>query len=111
LRKKAAEKIGTITSAQKTIDFLSNNYVSLRKAGKPVLIFLDLAMPKMNGFKFLEQCMELQVLDNNMQICILTDSFRPGDKSKALALGASWFISKPLTKVKLQPVLNVSSNN
>jgi len=63
--------------------------------GKPDIILLDLNMPKMNGFEF------LSLLKNNeewkdIKVFILTTSDEKEDKSAALGLGVSGYITKPL---------------
>lgn len=61
----------------------------------PDLVLLDLMMPKIDGFKFME---ELQKKQQYKEIPVLVVSARTEDENieKAKALGAAGFIKKPL---------------
>ena len=62
-------------------------------SSKPEIIFLDLNMPRMNGFEF------LTILKNDIQfsaipVIIFSTSDNPADKKRAQELGALKFITK-----------------
>lgn len=75
---------------------------------KPTLIFLDINMPGMDGWGFLE---EFSKLDKDIQseiiVILLTTSDNPETKARAMSWSSvSDFISKPLTKEKMEVINN-----
>ena len=74
---------------------------------QPELILLDINMPKMNGWEFLEAYKKLDREEKNKKIVmILTTSMNPEDKNKAdQSLGVSEFNIKPLTPEMLKNIL------
>lgn len=64
-------------------------------SGKPDLILVDLNMPKMNGFEFLNHLKGREEF-KDIKIFVLTTSDEREDKNAALGYGISGFITKPL---------------
>ena len=65
---------------------------------KPNLMFLDVMMPKKNGY---EVCQELKGDEsfNDIHIVMLSAKGQEADREKALSLGADEFMTKPFSPV------------
>ena len=79
---------------------------SVCDTNEKILIFLDLNMPIMNGWEFLEELKNLNdSLQLNYKIFVLSSSINPDDRKKAennpLVTG---YLSKPLTKEILEQI-------
>lgn len=73
----------------------------------PELIFLDINMPVMDGFEFIEAFREYNMDKNKTRIIIYTASFNQEDIELLQKIGFRDFIIKPLTEEKLQKVLKL----
>ena len=77
-----------------------------KEAPYPNLIFLDINMPVMNGFEFLDAYQQMKgQFKQPVIIVMLTSSLNTQDVARAQAAGAADFLDKPLTADKLNNVL------
>lgn len=80
-----------------TCDLASNGLEALNQletSKRPDIIFLDLNMPHMNGFDFLQKVRSSSDF-GHIPVIIYTTSDQPQDQQKAKELGAQGFFSKP----------------
>ena len=64
------------------------------KSPVPDLIFLDLNMPKMNGYQCLAQ-IKKEMMFKEIPVVIYTTSRIASDRDRTLKMGASYFLTKP----------------
>ena len=72
----------------------------------PALILLDLKMPIMNGFEFLQAYAQRSPHENSTVVIImLTTSLHPTDVAQMQGLPIAGYLTKPLTRDKINQVL------
>ena len=71
----------------------------------PDVVFLDLKMPRRDGFEVLEWIRETG-FGNSLDIYVLSGSNEPSDVERAQELGTSEYITKPITEQKLRQLFN-----
>lgn len=71
----------------------------------PELVLLDINMPVMNGFEFLQELQNTSMIRYTMKIAILTSSSNPIDYLMAQEYPIIAFLEKPLTKDMFKSVL------
>ncbi|UPL50666.1 response regulator [Hymenobacter sublimis] len=77
----------------------------------PALILLDINMPVMNGFDFLEAYQNLSFAHKqSVVIVMLTTSLNPRDVTRLQQLPTNGFLNKPLTKKMVHEVLKQHFN-
>lgn len=79
----------------------SSQFFARYEEYQPDLILLDLHMPKPNGFELLEQLSARLPAQSYLPILVLTADITPGARVKAIALGATDFLTKPIDRVDL----------
>jgi CheY-like chemotaxis protein len=102
-------EIHTAVNGKEAIDFL-NSYFQ-RFASTPDIILLDLNMPVMNGFGFLEAFKTLLIANKErIKIIIVTSSPNQEDISKARKMGIEHYLIKPISEKKLMAALQHSAD-
>jgi CheY-like chemotaxis protein len=71
----------------------------------PELIFVDINMPVLNGFEFLEAFDKINPSHFKPTFAVLTTSTDPRDIRRLKDLGIKYFFNKPLNKEKLTGLL------
>nr|MBI1230493.1 response regulator [Cytophagales bacterium] len=91
-------KIRAVSSAKEGLDYLLQRGVYANYP-QPGVIFLDLNMPGMSGWEFLDKYNELSVeIKNRSVVSILTTSANPDDRERAANIpNVKEFVNKPLT--------------
>jgi CheY-like chemotaxis protein len=98
-------QIYTAENGQEALEVIETSFLEGHEgqnASWPELILLDINMPVMNGFEFLEAFDQRWGLNPDItKIYLLTSSTDPKDVEKAKQYALAGYIEKPLTLVKL----------
>ncbi|MFC1926676.1 response regulator transcription factor [Chloroflexota bacterium] len=74
--------------------------MALVRDSKPALMFLDVMMPKKNGYEVCQEIKNDPAL-NDIYIIMLTAKGQEADRQKGLSLGADEFMTKPFSPMKV----------
>ncbi|HXU25617.1 MAG TPA: response regulator [Bacteroidia bacterium] len=103
-----AENIYVNTSGVSALEFLKNILVTKDLADNliPNVIFIDINMPLMDGFQFVEEYLKLSDnIKTKSKLVILTSSISTDDKNMAAKYGSEiLFINKPLNEKSLDSI-------
>jgi CheY-like chemotaxis protein len=111
LNKKTIQKLGlaseihTVVNGQDAINLI-NKYFQ-KSLMIPDIILLDINMPIMDGFGFIEAFNKLSLPGiEKVKIIIVSSSDNPDDIDRAKKLGVSQFLTKPISHLQLMEALN-----
>lgn len=101
-----AKKILVFSDGQQAIDFLDANLG--RNDNLPDVIFLDINMPVMDGWQFLEEYVKIKPkVGKKITIYMVTSSVDPTDVDKAKKISdVSDYIVKPVKPEQLKSVID-----
>lgn len=100
-----AEKVTVVENGQEALDYLEKIYRE-SPLDVPELIFLDINMPIMDGWEFIEAVRGSELISHTVIVTMLTTSTNPDDRAKAeKSYGLQGFLTKPLTTEAVELVL------
>jgi CheY-like chemotaxis protein len=104
-----AEEVICMDSAHAALKFLAG---VANEEDLPQYIFLDIRMPEVDGFGFLEKYAMLPPpVKQNCIVMMLSTSLNPGDHDRAKTnIYVKRFLNKPLTKDKLEMIVREGIN-
>jgi len=112
LSKKVVERMGfaqdihTALNGREALDLFNSYYQGARSL--PDVILLDLNMPIMDGFSFLQAFQSLNLTSKDtVKIIVVTSSQDPEDMERAKKLGVAEYLVKPLQEKKLREALGL----
>jgi CheY-like chemotaxis protein len=96
--------IQTVSSGMEALQFIVNYDPDLNSC--PELIFLDINMPVMSGFEFLDSFSQLTFLNKEkVKIVMLTNSYNEDDVVRCKEYGVLEYVNKPLTDQKVKDLI------
>jgi CheY-like chemotaxis protein len=100
---KVAGEVVAYEKAKDALDYITEQQ---KQGDSPDLVFLDINMPIMNGWDFMDEYAKIAP-DANTKIIMLTSSINPNDKERASKIGQiTGFRSKPLTVEMLDEIVS-----
>jgi len=107
-RLEVADRIYTFTRAEQAYDFLwgKGDTAGSMEPDVPQLVFVDLKMPGMDGFEFLEQYSQLPAaIKEQTVLAVLTTSMHSADTARVAKFEGVEYLAKPLTEEKMEKLL------
>lgn len=103
-----ADKVYVHTSGRSAIEFLQNieRNDEFPRELIPQIIFLDISMPMMDGFQFVDEFLKLgNGIKEGVKIMMLTSSINPMDHQRSTTISAIVnYMNKPLTREHLSEI-------
>ena len=97
-------EIHVARNGSEALELLNQYYIGSRAL--PEVILLDLNMPIMDGFGFIEAFHKVNIPNiENTLIIVVTSSDNPADMKRAKELGITNYLTKPLSETALRKVL------
>ena len=102
---KFAKKVLIFSDGEEAINFLMDNIGNAREL--PDAIFLDINMPIMNGFEFMDEYVKLKPrVGKSIVIYMVSSSIDPADIERAKSISdLSDYIIKPVAKDRLKDII------
>jgi CheY-like chemotaxis protein len=106
------DRVYTVETGEEALDFVKKNAVPTNPPGGdnadeyPNLIFLDINMPVMDGFEFLDHFETLHSSNlTNFHVVLLTTSINERDVEKAKKYNILSYMEKPITEEKINVII------
>ena len=100
------EQVLVAGNGQEALDLLHAHCGLPTSSACPALILLDINMPLMNGIDFLKAYAQRPARENpTVVIIMLTTSLNPNDVDQIQGLPIAGYLTKPLTREKINQVL------
>ena len=106
-RLRIADQVLLATNGRQALDLLASPD-SLFGSANPILVLLDLNMPVMDGFEFLEAFQALpSAQQRSIVVVVLTSSLNVQDLRRTNCLRVAGFLNKPLNQTKIDSLLHI----
>jgi CheY-like chemotaxis protein len=107
--------IATAANGKEALDYIDSHCLEANKKALadqgsfcPQLILLDINMPVMNGFEFLEACRQKHCFKaHDVKVVMLTSSASAKDLQQAQAYQVHEYMVKPFTEEKIRKLIDL----
>jgi CheY-like chemotaxis protein len=93
-----ANSIVHLRDGQEAMDFLERRDCGTREGTAPLVMLLDLSMPRLDGFQVLER-LKADQRTRRIPVMVLTTTDDSGEMARCYDLGCNLFIHKPVEYV------------
>ena len=101
-----ARQVSTFSKADEAFDYVWKNGAASDADETADLIFVDLKMPGVSGFDFIERYSKLPAaLQERTVVAVLTTSMHSADTARVAQYPNIEYLTKPLTEEKMQRLL------
>ncbi|WP_298364864.1 response regulator [uncultured Lutibacter sp.] len=106
-----SRKVLMFSDGEEALEFMVDNIANIKDL--PDLIFLDINMPIMDGFQFMEEYVKIAPrVGKNITIYMVSSSVDPVDIERAKKISEiSDYIIKPIDSEELTKIINSLENN
>lgn len=97
-------RVHTANNGKEALDIFNQYFTGT--LGIPDVILLDLNMPVMDGFTFIQAFNNLKFPNKEkVLIIVVTSSHDPDDVARAKAMGIEHYLQKPITKEAIEQII------
>lgn len=97
--------VDVTTDGMQAVSYLGSAQARGKEAAIPRIIFLDLKLPRMNGFDVLKWMQSRPAFASALKV-VVTGSDEERDVTQAFDLGADAFLTKPIEQADMQAILD-----
>ena len=100
-----SEEVAVVTDGQQALDYIESHEVVTRDSSGHILILLDLNMPVMDGFEFMEEY-EKRSWRSKVSVVMLTSSSNPKDLNNSKNYQFAGYLQKPFDQSDIRKLLS-----
>lgn len=103
-----AKSLSIATDGQQALDYLQQHPIINNEADGHIMVLLDLNMPVMDGFEFMEEYQQKSWKDK-ATVIMLTSSSNPKDMAKAKKYNFAGYLQKPFSQDDLKSIIQAQN--